>query len=54
MLKIIYRILGLYVYEPKDKRVMWVDVPMTCKTRDDKDKLISSIVIDLERKIKII
>jgi len=54
MWKIICKILNVSSETPKDNRVMWVDVPMTCKSREDKYELISKLIIDLERKIKII
>ncbi len=37
----------------KNKRVKWFKVPMDCKTREEKDELILTIINNLEQTIKI-
>jgi len=54
MLKNIYKLIFAASCTQKKNRVMWVKVPMTCKSREDKVKLIGKINIDLEHNIKII
>lgn len=37
----------------KEKREMWLKVPMDCKTREDKDNFILDTITFLEQTIKI-
>lgn len=43
----------LKIFFNKKNRVKWVKVPMTCKTREEKDLLILDIINNLEQTIKI-
>jgi len=51
MWKTIYKFVSSKT--PKKKRMMWVTVPMSCRTREEKDIIILDLINTLERQIKI-
>lgn len=46
-------VVSLKTQKPK-RKVMWVEVPMTCENRHDKDYLIMSTIEHLEQNVVII